>query len=33
MAYEDIFDVLQPVLLEMKIKSIDIMCNTTIAVM
>jgi hypothetical protein len=30
MAYEDIVDVLHTVMLEMKIKSIDIMCNTTV---
>ena len=30
MAYEGIFDVVQPVMLEMITKSIDIMCNTTL---
>jgi len=30
MAYEGIFRVVHPVMLEMKTESIDIMCNTTV---
>ena len=30
MAYEDVFDVLHPAMLEIKIKLIDIMYNTTV---